>query len=741
MSAPASDEALVGELLERVSEAGDFQEAGLAVLAAVLDRVRFGRAGLVARVQGTVRAAGWQVDGDEVDALARRAGRPGSGLAFALDGAGSAVLSPSEEGGAPPALEGAFPVPFDGEGALILLLDADEPDAETELAVRLLARCATPLVRLAELEGLRQRSSRLSRDWSVGRQLLDGIPDPVLLLDGERRVRTANDRAHELLFPEDSDTDGRARAVQFNAFHLNVLLTEMNLAGEDREAREITLADPRDGSDLHFEVLPSLLSGSGEDDRFQALILRDITDLKVLVTELEMENRKARQQQERALKESRRLTAILENVGEPVLVTDTDSDIALMNREAERLFGGPADEVSGRERVTRSNVAKLTSFVNELLLNYERRQTSLLHLTDPEEGEIPMEVVSTKVLDERKETVAVVSVLRDLSAQVEKERLAEELRELNEGLEERVEEATRELEERNRLLEWQSTELEKASRLKSQFLASMSHELRTPINAMLGYTSLMRDRIYGPLNDEQERALDKVNAASEHLLELINDILDLTKIEAGKMPVEVQEVRLEAVFDEIAKTIRPMMRDEGIEFRRELNGELPVLRTDRTKVRQVLLNLLENAVRHTPEGWVALRASRADGGPGDGGPEGEERVRLEVEDTGVGIAEEDLETIFEDFHQLESSRIRREGGAGLGLSISKKLVSLMGGTIQVESEVDRGTLFVIELPVELEPGGVEEQVQRVLMTTARQDEADPPVSAGEPPPGSPEGGD
>lgn len=730
MPSPPSDEAFASVLLERVSEAGDFEEAGISVLDAVLERVRFDRACLLARVQGAVRGAGSPLEADDVDALVDEAGRQGSTLASALHGGGPAVLPSDERRGEGSSLRWrGFPVSSDGENRLLLLLDADGPDGESERAVALLGPCATPLVRLAELEVLRERSGRLARDRSVGRQLLDGIPDPVLLLDSDMRVHMANDRAGELLFPGDTDSEGRGRAVQFNAFHLNVLLTDMNLAGGERprETREITLADPRDGSDLHYEVLSSLLTRSGDDDRL-ALILRDITDLKGLVTELEMENLKARRQEHRAVNESRRLTAILENVAEPVLVTDTDSDIALMNREAERLFGAPADSVSGRATGTRSNVAKLTSFVNELLLHPERRRTRLLNLVDPEdEAEIPVEVASTKVLDELSEAVAVVSVLRDLSAQVEKERLAEELRELNRHLEDRIEEATRELEERNRLLEWQSRELEKASRLKSQFLASMSHELRTPINAMLGYTSLMQDRIYGQLNDEQEQALEKVNAASEHLLDLINDILDFTKIEAGKMPVTVEELRLEEVFEEIAKTIRPMIRTDDVEFRRVLGEDLPVLRTDRTKVRQVLLNLLENAIRHTSEGWVALRARRVGSGPDE-----RARVRLEVEDTGEGISEEGQETIFEEFRQLEPSPADREGGAGLGLSISKKLVSLLGGTIDVDSELGHGTLFVIELPVDLEPGSVEEQVQRVLMTTARHEEDEPPVSTGDP---------
>src|SRR6185503_14027989 len=208
-----------------------------------------------------------------------------------------------------------------------------------------------------------------------------------------------------------------------------------------------------------------------------------------------------------------------------------------MNDQADRLFASvPAgSDEDAADRIVRANDTKFTTLISDFLLQPESRRVENLILQDPASSqELPIEVVSSKITDQRGQLTAIVSILHDLTAVVENERLARELQVLNEGLEERIRMATEELEERNRRLEWQSRELQKASRLKSEFLASMSHELRTPINAMLGYTALLREKIYGELNDKQENALRKIYNASQHLLALINDILDLSRIEAGK---------------------------------------------------------------------------------------------------------------------------------------------------------------------------------------------------------------
>src|SRR6476469_10691514 len=312
-----------------------------------------------------------------------------------------------------------------------------------------------------------------------------------------------------------------------------------------------------------------------------------------------------------------------------------------------------------------------------------------MSLVNPRTGiELPVEVVSGKVKNDRGEPIAIVSVLHDLTKQVENERLYEALKQLNADLENRIREATADLAEQNARLQWQSQEVERANKLKSEFLASMSHELRTPINALIGYTALLLDGVLGEITQKQRDALTRGRAAAEHLLALINDILDLAKIEAGKMPLHLEPVSLRDVTLEVTQQIEPMVRKKQLEFVIDVAPDCPAIHSDRTKIKQVLLNLLSNAVKFTTKGGVTLRACRAQGG-----------VRIDVVDTGIGIRQSDLQAIWEDFRQVDQSRTREFGGTGLGLSITRKLLEALGGHVFAESIFGKGSTFTVVLPV------------------------------------------
>src|SRR5207247_388713 len=254
------------------------------------------------------------------------------------------------------------------------------------------------------------------------------------------------------------------------------------------------------------------------------------------------------------------------------------------------------------------NDTKFTSFISDfaLLWNEDARRERMALIQPSTSAELPVEVVAGKVKNERGEPIAIVSVLHDLTRQVENERLYEALKQLNSELEERIRAATADLAEQNARLQWQSQEVERANKLKSEFLASMSHELRTPINALIGYSALLLDGVLGDVNPRQRDALARGRAAAEHLLALINDILDLAKIEAGKMPLHLEDVMLRDVTLEVTQQIEPLVRKKQLEFVTDVAPDCPTIHTDRTKVKQILLNLLSNAVKFTNHGRVSM---------------------------------------------------------------------------------------------------------------------------------------
>jgi signal transduction histidine kinase/HAMP domain-containing protein len=233
-------------------------------------------------------------------------------------------------------------------------------------------------------------------------------------------------------------------------------------------------------------------------------------------------------------------------------------------------------------------------------------------------------------------------------------------------------------------------QLERANRLKSEFLASVSHELRTPMNAIIGYTKLMLDGLDGELNEQQVADLQRVAQAADNLLGLINGLLDLAKIEAGKMELNAEEVDIHVVIEEVIELIRPQADAKGLALEMDVPRVLPAAFADRARVRQVLVNLAANAVKFTEHGSVTVAASTADGW-----------VTLSVSDTGVGITPEAQAYIFDEFRQADSSTTRRYGGTGLGLAISKRLVGLHGGRIWVDSAMGVGSTFRFTLPVRL----------------------------------------
>ena len=233
-----------------------------------------------------------------------------------------------------------------------------------------------------------------------------------------------------------------------------------------------------------------------------------------------------------------------------------------------------------------------------------------------------------------------------------------------------------------------NAQLMQASRLKSQFLASMSHELRTPLNSIIGFSKVLLNRLDGDLTERQETYIRSVHNSGTHLLQLINGILDFSRIEAGKVEMVSEEVDLHELIDECIESSMPLARGKQLKLEKNVPLELPRLVADRTKVKQILLNLLSNAIKFTTQGRVLVSVQAEP-----------EAVRVRVSDTGIGIRQEDLTRLFEPFQQLDNPVARGAGGTGLGLAISKKFVELHGGKIWAESRENQGSTFHFTLPL------------------------------------------
>jgi len=381
-------------------------------------------------------------------------------------------------------------------------------------------------------------------------------------------------------------------------------------------------------------------------------------------------------------------------VADPILVTDQEGDIVLMNEPAERLFTAPKSAIDSVMRHVRANGAHLTSFVSNVLTRGgEQRYRGEIQLTDPQTGRLsPVEGLAGQILSEQGELMWVVTILHDLKEALEKARLFEQLQEASAELERKVQEATAELAQQNELLRRQHIALEQASALKSQFLANMSHEFRTPLNAILGYTHMLLNGVSGAISDPQRKSLSRIDSNSQHLLALINDILDITRIEAGRMPLNRTTFKIPELVEEVMSELEPIIRRSNLSVRSTMPRSLPPLRSDRQKVKQIVLNLLSNALKFTPAGSVTIAASY----------DGRSRtIDIDVSDTGVGIADGDRTKVFEDFGQLDSSPARVYGGTGLGLSICRRLSQMLDGTIELDSKVGKGSMFTLRLPARL----------------------------------------
>src|SRR5436189_1052041 len=361
--------------------------------------------------------------------------------------------------------------------------------------------------------------------------------------------------------------------------------------------RELLLVNPVDGSDLVFELLSTVAEDSRQGSGVVS-ILRNVTDLRRASEEIEENYRKMRIAEVQARAESDRLNLIIDSVADPIVVTDAAGATSLMNEPAERLFTIPTRASALEQRWVQTNDAHFSSFIAGMLVSADQRRVGEIGLVDPKTGEaMPVEAIAGKILSSHGELTAVVTILHDRREALEKAKLYEQLKQASDELERKIQAATADIAQQNELLRRQAFELEQASALKSQFLANMSHEFRTPLNAILGYTSMLQQGVAGPIEGPVKRHLARVASNGQHLLSIINEILDISRIEAGRMPLQVSKFKVPDLIGEVLAELDSIIRRSKIEITTDVPRDLKPIYSDRQKVKQILLNLLSNAIK------------------------------------------------------------------------------------------------------------------------------------------------
>ncbi len=410
-----------------------------------------------------------------------------------------------------------------------------------------------------------------------------------------------------------------------------------------------------------------------------------------------------RKRTEKAVLESEeKFKAISSSAKDAIIMMDNEGNISYWNEEARKIFGYSVQEALGKELHLFLAPPKYHDAYGQGILTFKATgrgpvvgKTLELEAVKKDGTRFPIELsVSAVKIEEKWQAIG---ILRDITLRKQAEA---ELRRERDRVKESMLKKISLLNERTKLiakLKKANIQLRELDRLKSAFLTNISHELRTPMNSIIGYSDLLLDGVDGPINEEQKKSLSRISNNARHLLQLLNDLLDLSKIEAGKAEIEAEQFNLKGLIDSVVPFFEGMITGKGLSLGFDIDENLPLVYGDKSKIKHVLINLLNNAIKFTNEGGITIRAKISDRGI----QPGESPIFAEVciEDTGIGIKDKNLDKIFNKFVQADISTVRQYEGTGLGLSIARGLIALHNGMIWATSEYGKGSQFHFTIPL------------------------------------------
>jgi PAS domain S-box-containing protein len=516
--------------------------------------------------------------------------------------------------------------------------------------------------------------ARTARDQSWLAAIIASSEDAILTKTIKGIITTWNPGAEAMFGYAASEVIGRPMAAIVPADLLEEEAAILERLGRGEGTRNLeTVRLHRSGHPIHVSLAVSPLRDHEGNIIGAATIARDISVQRAAAA---------------AVRESEeRLNIVIENLTEGLVISTIEGELLHWNRAALEMHGFSSMEECRGQLTGFGQIFQLSTLDGRVLPLEDWPLRRIIRGEKLRSCEVRVVKLGTDldriaeyggalVTDASGRRLAFVTIT-DIT---ERKRAEQALLDERAHLERRVRERTAEL-------AVATEQALAADRHKSEFLANMSHELRTPLNGIIGFTELLADGRPGPLTAKQRQFLTAVLSSGRHLLQLINDVLDLSKIEAGKMEVALETVSLPDVVGEICYSMSPLAEQKKLELVQRIDPALTDLWLDRKKLKQILYNLLSNATKFTPEGGrVSIEAQPVDG-----------NVQVRVSDTGIGIRKEDLTRLFGEFQQLGSAG-RPEQGTGLGLALTRRLVQLLQGRIAVESEFGRGTTFVVTLP-------------------------------------------